>query len=274
MDLGAAGLTGQPFPTHGKPSAIISYGAERAAREVLENTYTDPTGLSLLQGPSLSGKSTLIRSFIDSLHEDCAVAVVDGKGLNTTKLLKSILRQFGYDLEQSSNNELLGLVRVFALQQAAKHEPPLLILDEPTVGLDLEARHRVWDVIRGMRGEGRAILLTTHHLEEAERLSSRIGIVAKGRIAAEGSMGELRTLIPAAELAVIEADDLPAVRGRAEERNLTYRDGNGVVTAWLPARAELEEVASYFRGIPLRSLSLKPVGLEEIYAEVTSLLQN
>jgi len=129
MDLGAAGLTGQPFPTHGKPSAIISYGAERAAREVLENTYTDPTGLSLLQGPSLSGKSTLIRSFIDSLHEDCAVAVVDGKGLNTTKLLKSILRQFGYDLEQSSNNELLGLVRVFALQQAAKHEPPLLIIE-------------------------------------------------------------------------------------------------------------------------------------------------
>lgn len=129
MDLGAAGLTGQPFPTHGKPSAIVSYAAERAAREVLEDTYLHPTGLSLLQGPSLSGKSTLIRSFIDSLHEDCAVAVVDGKGLNTTKFLKSILRQFGYDLEHSSNNELLGLVRVFALQQATKHESPLLIVE-------------------------------------------------------------------------------------------------------------------------------------------------
>ncbi len=129
MDLGAAGLTGQPFPTHGKPSAIVTYGAERAAREVLENTYSSPTGLSLLQGPTLSGKSTLIRSFIDSLHEDCAVAVVDGKGLNTTNLLTCILRQFGYSLEQSSNNELLGLVRVFALQQAAKHEAPLLIVE-------------------------------------------------------------------------------------------------------------------------------------------------
>jgi len=129
MDLGAAGLTGQPFPTHGKPSAVISYGAERAAREVLENTYSSPTGLALLQGPTLSGKSTLIRSFTDSLHEDCAVAVVDGNGLNTTNLLTSILRQFGYSLEQSSNSELLGLVRVFALQQATRHEAPLLIVE-------------------------------------------------------------------------------------------------------------------------------------------------
>ncbi len=129
MDLGAAGLTEQPFPTHGKPSAIVSYRAERAAREVLENTYSNPTGLSLLQGPRLSGKSTLIRSFVDSLPDDGAVAVVEGKGLNTTKLLKSILRQFGYSLEQSSNNELMGLVRVFALQQATKHEAPLLIVE-------------------------------------------------------------------------------------------------------------------------------------------------
>lgn len=129
MDLGAAGLTQQPFPTHGKPSAILTYGAERAAREVLENTYSSPTGLSLLQAPALSGKSTLIRSFIDSLHEDCAVAVVDGKGLNTTNLLISILRQFGYNLELSSNNELLGLVRIFALQQAESHEAPLLIVE-------------------------------------------------------------------------------------------------------------------------------------------------
>ena len=129
MDLGAAGLTGQPFPTHGKPAAIVSYCSERAAREVLENTYSSPTGLSLLQGPTLSGKSTLVRSFIDSLHEDCAVAVVDGKGLNTTNLLSSILRQFGYTLELSSNSELLGLLRVFALQQAANHEAPLLIIE-------------------------------------------------------------------------------------------------------------------------------------------------
>ena len=129
MELGAAGLTEQPFPTHGKPLAIVSYGSKTAALESLNNTRIHTTGLSLLQGPPLSGKSTLIRTFVESLPADCAVAVIDGKGLNTTNLLVSVLRQFGYDLELSSANELLGLVRVFALQQAASHEAPLLIIE-------------------------------------------------------------------------------------------------------------------------------------------------
>ena len=129
MDLGAAGLSGQPFPTHGKPLAVVSYASGVAAIEMLRNTCEHPTGLSLLQGPALSGKSTLIRSFVDSLHEDCSVAVIDGKGLNTTKFLTSVLRQFGYKLDLNSANELLGLVRVFALQQAASHEAPMLIIE-------------------------------------------------------------------------------------------------------------------------------------------------
>lgn len=107
----------------------MSFAAKEAAMEVLQETYEHATGLSLFQGPALSGKSTIIRNFIETLHEDCAVAVLDGKGLNTANLLLGMLRQFGYDLQMSSANELLGLIRVFALQQAASHEPPLLIID-------------------------------------------------------------------------------------------------------------------------------------------------
>ncbi len=109
--------------------SVLSYRSEREALDMLNDTYVDPTGLSVLQGPTLSGKSTLIRSFIDTLHEDCAVATIDGKGLNTTLLLNGILRQFGYNFESNSANELLGLIRVFALQQAESHEPPLLIIE-------------------------------------------------------------------------------------------------------------------------------------------------
>ena len=81
MDLGAAGLSEQPFPTHGKPLAIVTYQSQRLAFEVLQETHEHPTGLSLLQGPALSGKSILIRSFIESFDPECAVALVDGQAM-------------------------------------------------------------------------------------------------------------------------------------------------------------------------------------------------
>jgi len=129
MDLGAAGLNEQPFRTHGRPLSTVSYASYKEALEVLENTCNTANGLSLLQGPALSGKSTVIRHFVDSLPSDFSVAVVDGKGLNTTSLLEAVLRQFGYEFEHSSPNELLAMLRVFAMQQTTSDEPPLLIIE-------------------------------------------------------------------------------------------------------------------------------------------------
>jgi len=129
MDLGAAGLNEQPFPTHGKPLSTLSYASHQQALKVLEDTCAIPNGLSLLQGPALSGKTTIIRKFVDSLPEESSHAVVDGNGLNTTGLLEAILRQFGYVFEHSSPNELLGMLRVFTMQQAASHKPPVLVIE-------------------------------------------------------------------------------------------------------------------------------------------------
>lgn len=92
MDLAAAGLKEQPFPTHGRPLVVVSYLSQRDALKSLHETLNKPTGLSLLQGPALSGKSVLIRRFVEAIDDDCAVAVVDGKGLNTTNLLLAVLR--------------------------------------------------------------------------------------------------------------------------------------------------------------------------------------
>ncbi|MEA2175566.1 MAG: oleandomycin transport system ATP-binding protein [Blastocatellia bacterium] len=69
--------------------------------------------------------------------------------------------------------------------------PPLLILDEPTTGLDPASRHAVWKVIRRAVAEGTTVILSTHYMEEAERLSNRIGIIAAGRLIALGSLDEL-----------------------------------------------------------------------------------
>ena len=77
MDLAAAGLREQPFRTHGKPLSIVSYSSQRDALDVLQQTCDSPTGLSLIQGPGLSGKSTLIRQFIETIPDDCASAVIE-----------------------------------------------------------------------------------------------------------------------------------------------------------------------------------------------------
>ncbi len=138
MDLGAAGLREQPFPTHGRPLSVISYASHRDAIAMLHETCATPNGIALLQGPTLSGKSTLIRSFVDTLEEDMAVAIVDGDGLNTKTLLESALQQFGYDLDFNSAGELLAMVRVFAMQQTVSDHAPLIIV-ENTHGLNPSA---------------------------------------------------------------------------------------------------------------------------------------
>jgi type II secretory pathway predicted ATPase ExeA len=129
MNLGTAGLREQPFPTHGKPLAMVAYRSQQEALKALRETMEHRTGISLLQGPALSGKSVLIHHFRDSAGEDQSIALVNGKGLNTTNLLLEILRKFGYEIDLNSANELLGLVRVFAVQQAVSGAPPLVIIE-------------------------------------------------------------------------------------------------------------------------------------------------
>jgi type II secretory pathway predicted ATPase ExeA len=129
MDLAAAGLKQQPFPSRGDALANVEYASQQEALKVLQEIQATSNGLCLLQGPSLSGKSTVIQKFVDSLGDNTAVAIVDGTQLNTAGLLEAILRQFGYVMEHGSIAELLAMLRVFAIQQAVSYEPPLLILE-------------------------------------------------------------------------------------------------------------------------------------------------
>lgn len=129
MDLASAGLREQPFRTHGKPRATIAYRAYDEALAMLVKTRQHPHGFALLQGPALSGKSTLIDAFVEIVPDDCSVAVVDGSGMSTQSLLEALLRQFGFDVDFDSTSELMAMLRVYTLQQASAHEPPVIIVD-------------------------------------------------------------------------------------------------------------------------------------------------
>jgi len=81
------------------------------------------------------------------------------------------------------------------IAKALVHDPPIIILDEPTAGVDIELRHMLWDYLRELNAKGKTILLTTHYIEEAEALCDRVAIIDQGKIVTEGSPQELiRTL--------------------------------------------------------------------------------
>lgn len=84
-----------------------------------------------------------------------------------------------------------GMQRRLNLGCALLHRPPLLLLDEPTVGLDITARDGLFENLRDLRAQGCALIFTTHHLEEAEQLCDRIGLMQQGRLTAEGTLDEL-----------------------------------------------------------------------------------
>jgi ABC-2 type transport system ATP-binding protein len=94
-----------------------------------------------------------------------------------------------------------GMRRRLLLARALLHEPRLVILDEPTAGVDLELRHELWRYIRRLHAEGTTILLTTHYLEEAEELCEDIGLIRGGRVIARDSADGLRATYDADSLA-------------------------------------------------------------------------
>jgi ABC-2 type transport system ATP-binding protein len=155
---------------------------------------------------------------------------------------------------------------------ALVHAPRLVILDEPSTGLDLEARHEQWRLIRALRAEGTAVLLTTHLLDEAEELCDRVGILHAGSILAEGSPEELRARIPAVEVAIVRTPEPDAVKASLSRAGITVRARDHELVLWLPERLELRALVALLGEAPVDSLARRPVQLADAYVELTTRL--
>lgn len=162
-----------------------------------------------------------------------------------------------------------GMQRRLCLAAAMVHRPKLLILDEPTTGLDIEARYEVWNLIKQLRLGGMTILLTTHLLDEVERLCHRIGIIKGGRLLAEGTLEELRKEIPAQEVVTVDTKDPEGAIACARRSGFIPRYYGSDLTFWIPEYLELKDLLDRFNGVALDSISRSPVRLEHIYVEVT-----
>lgn len=167
-----------------------------------------------------------------------------------------------------------GMQRRLNIAVALVHQPKLVILDEPTTGLDIEARYEIWDLIRRLQSQGITILLTTHLLDEAERLCQKIGILKEGSIVAQGSLSELRRLIPAEEIVLVQTSQETEAIARGQEHGFTHRRYANDLAFWLPQQLELKEIISRFDGITLDSIARQQISLEHIYVEVTNKNEN
>jgi ABC-2 type transport system ATP-binding protein len=159
-----------------------------------------------------------------------------------------------------------GMKRRVLVAQALVHKPPVIVLDEPTAGVDVELRQGLWRFIRGLNRGGHTIVLTTHYLEEAEQLCNRIGMLKAGRIVALDSTRNLLDNFSGLRLELtLDRDTLPeGVRATV----LTV--GSGHFTLSLRDYVELEELLHQLRaaGATIRELELDPVDLEEVFLRV------
>jgi ABC-2 type transport system ATP-binding protein len=160
-----------------------------------------------------------------------------------------------------------------ALATALVGDPELLFLDEPTTGLDPQARRALWDVIETLRGRGRTVLLTTHYMEEAERLCDRVVIVDHGKVVAEGTPAELISRLGGAQL--IELSSLPALEPDAWSGVpglVGVRQNNGAaVLSVRELHLALPAVlaAAQARGSALARLSTRQATLDDVFLSLT-----
>ena len=157
-----------------------------------------------------------------------------------------------------------GLMRRVVLARALINEPDLLILDEPTTGLDPQSRHQIWERLEGLRARGISILLTTHYMEEASRLCDRLIIMDHGNILVEGRPQDL--IREHAGKDIIEVGDPgEELRSFLRDRNLRYDDLGHRLLIYCDERDQLYREVSgrYCRdGCTLRTATLEDVFLK------------
>jgi ABC-2 type transport system ATP-binding protein len=166
-----------------------------------------------------------------------------------------------------------GMRRRLLVAKAMVHQPPILVLDEPTAGVDIELRQTLWTQIREMNRRGVTILLTTHYLEEAEQLCDRIAIIDNGTVVACDTKDALLRRLDSKALTVfvtdpVEGVPLPLRRFDAE----IAPKGNGFLFRYRPSATNINDLLAAVTqsGHSIADLSTQEADLEDIFLQLTS----
>jgi ABC-2 type transport system ATP-binding protein len=181
--------------------------------------------------------------------------------------IDELLHHLGLSAQAGQNTRTLsgGMKRRVMVAQALVHKPPVIVLDEPTAGVDVELRQSLWAFITGLNHQGHTVLLTTHYLEEAQALCSRIGMLKLGRLVALDSTDALLSRFASTQMLFrLTAGDLPAdLAARCKPEG--HRQGCVVRDA-----AEVERILHQLRtaACTVEELEVRRADLEDAFMQV------
>ncbi len=168
-----------------------------------------------------------------------------------------------------------GMKRRVLIAKALSHEPQILLLDEPTAGVDVELRKDMWQTVRSLRAAGVTIILTTHYIEEAEDMADRIGVISKGEIILVEDKAELMRKLGKKQLVLHLQRRLEAVPDALAAHHLTLGADGGELIYTYDTRGERTGITGLLRdlnqaGIRFRDLHTTQSSLEDIFVDLVS----
>ncbi len=182
---------------------------------------------------------------------------------NNGPWIDHILQGLGLADKADTNMRMLsgGMKRRMLVAQALVHKPPVIVLDEPTAGVDVELRQTLWQFVSELNRQGHAVLLTTHYLEEAEALCSRIGMMKEGELIALAPTSQL--LADCQGLLLSFKTDVPLPPALAAGARITGR----IVQLPLARSEDLEPSLKALReaGVPMEDVEMRKADLEEVF---------
>ena len=185
-----------------------------------------------------------------------------------------LLKQFNLVSKSDVNFTKLsgGMKRRLSLARALIHEPKILILDEPTAGMDVELRLTLWDLLRKMNKNGMTILLTTHYIEEAEKLCNRIGIIDKGKLVAlDFKENLMRRLSKESVLIYLSSPVKKLPREFNKYKDLKLSEHKKCIEIYNIESKELNSILSILskNNIKISDIKIEKKNLQDIFVEMT-----
>jgi ABC-2 type transport system ATP-binding protein len=166
-----------------------------------------------------------------------------------------------------------GMKRRVMIAKALSHEPPVLFLDEPTAGVDVELRRDMWNVVRDLRASGVTIILTTHYIEEAEEMADRVGVISKGEIILVEEKAELMHKLGKKQLTLQLSEPIAALPAGLNGYQLELSaDGRSIVYTY-DTQAERTGITTLLRdlgaaGVRFNDLQTRQSSLEDIFVSL------